>query len=62
MKPSLVFQAIWGFLFYKHYPLPITFDFKTISTNPNYIKKATNRAKTNMKVTLFFYFATSKIK
>ncbi len=61
MKPSLVFQTIWGFLFYKHYPLPITFDYKTISTNSNYIKKTTIRAKTNMKVTLLFTLQAQKL-
>lgn len=61
IKPALIFQAIWGFLFYKHYPLPITFDMKTISSNPNYIKKATIRAKTNMKFTLLFFLQAQKL-
>lgn len=61
IKPSLVCHAIWGFLFYKHHPLPIIFDMETISINSNYIKKGKISAMTNMKFTLLFSLQAQKL-
>lgn len=61
IKPVLFFQAIWGFLFYKHYQLPIIFDMEAFSINPNYIKKGIIRSKTNMNFTLLFALQAKKL-
>ncbi|WP_375318334.1 alpha/beta hydrolase [Spiroplasma endosymbiont of Virgichneumon dumeticola] len=61
LKPSLVCQSLWGFLFHKHHNLPITFEMEEISTNPKYIKNGKMRAMTNMKFTLLFSLQAQKL-
>lgn len=61
LKPLLIFQALWGFMFHKHHNLPFTFQMEEISTNPKYIENGKIRAMTNMQFTLLFSLQAQKL-